>query len=507
MNRLERGIKTFDAKFELNNFYTYDKNLERLAPEAVKQKNELSKKFELVDGNNLQNAIYGKTFYVTKKLDGIFTCCQLYVDDTAETVVVCKSSGNEITGLKCIEELKEIARKKYFAQNTFNKKLDISFLMELYMPGKERTRVSDVLHALSSEKKDELCLAPFYTFNASSYARDEFRIYKEVHQFMTEFFEGAKQITTVPMQIIEREENESDESLKQRVQDIYNKWVKEEGAEGLVIRNENDVIWKIKPRHTIDAVAIGFTRDHDGSLRDIMFAVMDKEGQYHRFACGITGIGYTDKISLLEYFKTKKVESSNFYYTNSVGIAYEMVEPEKIFEISCVDLATTKLNNEPCKNDLLIFDKQNGWQTKGQVNGASCHGLSVVRERDDKSCIYEQIRLEQLSQIMPFEEEKIVVDFSNLPKSEVIEKYVCVKQRGKQNYAKKFLIWKTNKEQTEMYPPFILYYEDFSSGREEHIKYDMFVANTLDDAKAQMTKLISKNVKGGWTYVYKENAK
>lgn len=501
MTRLQHGIQLMEKSIMEHNKRIHDCDLNETSRKAITEKKNLSKKFELVDGNNLQSVLNGKTFYVTRKLDGIFTCCSLHFDKYSESVVLCNSSGKEIKDLECIKQLLEAGRRYYEKNEVLDRNFSFQFyfLMELYMPGKERTRVSDVLHALSCHKKDELCLAPFYHFGVH-------KNYEEMLQFLEGFFAGAGQINPVPMKTESLQEDESFESLNQRVCDIYNDWVKNEGAEGLVVRNENELIWKIKPRHSIDAAAIGFALDGDGSLRDIMFAVMDKEGDYHRFACGATGLSFDEKLRLLEYFKSKRVESENFFYSNSVGINYDMVIPEKVYEINCVDLAATKLNEEPCKNDLLVFDSEKGWHTKGLVNGASCHGLSVLRERSDKKCIYEDIRLEQISQITPFEPENNIIDFSKLPPSEMLEKYICVKQRGKGFYAKKFLIWKTNKEHTGMYPPYILYYEDFSNRREEHIKYDMFTFENLQDSKEALEELISKKVKGGWSFVYRENA-
>lgn len=496
MTRLQRGIQLLENKFQEMNENEYVRELDKTSVKAVAEKRNLSKKFELVDGNNLQNVINGNTFYVTKKLDGIFTLCCLKFDYNTDTVVVCNSSGAEIANLACIEELKKIGATHHENQTDW---LGMHFLMELYMPGKKRTRVADVLHALSCEKKDELCLAPFYHFG-------EHKNYGEMHRFMTDFFAGAKQIHPVPMEKVIRAEDESLESVNQRVKDIYNRWVVEEGAEGLVVRNENDVIWKIKPRHSIDAAAIGYALDSDGTLRDIMFAVMDKDGEYHRFACGATGLSYDEKNRLLNYFKTKKVHSENFLYANSLGINYDMVVPEKVFEINCVDLASTRVNNEPCKNDLLVYDAEKGWHTKGLVNGASCHGLSIFSERKDKKCVYEDIRLEQLSELDPFEPDEMMFDLSKLPQSELAERYAFVKKRGKGLYAKKFLIWRTNKHLTDLYPPYILYYEDYSNKREEHITYDMFAFDNFNEAKEALDTLISKKVKGGWTYVYGENA-
>lgn len=470
---------------------------------AIKAKREMSRDFTLLDGNNFKEAIYGKKFYVTKKLDGIFVYGSAYIHNKKVITRFATSSGDELKDLRCLKEFTEYMEKENIrmkGRSVVPADFHVAFLMELYLPGEKRTRVADVLHALACEKKDELALAIFQREDKAYRIREDDEPYDSRLKYAADLFSGAKQISTVPYCVVEAGSEETVDDLRNRVSEIYNQWVVKEGAEGLVVRNENGAIWKIKPRHTIDAAAIGFAQDTDGTLRDIMFAVLDKDGKYHRFACGATGLSYEDKEQLLSYFQKRIMPSVNFSHANSAGIPYKMVYPGKVFEISCVDLASKKGDEKPCKNDLLIFDGDS-WQTKGLVNGASCHGLSVVRERDDKSCVYEDIRLEQLSQISPFSEKEDSVDFENLPESSVLDVHVYKKQKGKSYYAKKFIIWKTNKEQTKFFPPYILYYEDFSSRRQKHIKRDMFTAETYDEAKKMLNPLISKHVKEGWTYV------
>lgn len=506
MTRLQRGIEKANEIISNKDLEVRSECAKNTSTGAVKAKRTMSREFQLVDGTNFSRSISGTKFFVTKKLDGIFIYGNIYSYDKRVFTTFCTSSGEELKGLKCFEEFTEYAQKYY--QKVNNGKIEpqniqLSIFMELYMPGEKRTRVADVLHALACDEKHKLALAPFFYEDSSVTGKSiKTAAYDEKITFLADLFTGAKQISPVPLKTVELSENEPVEQFKQRVSDIYNEWVVKEGAEGLVVRNENGIIWKIKPRHTIDAAAIGFAIDVDGTLRDLMFAVLDQNGRYHRFACGATGLSNIQKEEFLEYFKTKVVPSKNFYYANSVGIPYQMVVPEKVFEISCVDLASRKGDDKTCTNDLLVFSTETGWSTKGLVNGASCHGLSVVREREDKSCIYEDIRIEQLSQIAPFAKEENFVDFESLPESTVVDRAVYVKQRGKCYFAKKFLIWKTNKEQTKMYPPYILYFEDFSTRRKEHIKYDLFTAQTFEDAKTQRDELISKKVPEGWNYVY-----
>lgn len=527
--RIQEAIEKISRIISQKESALYRKNIEILSDLATDEKHYMSSKFILADGKAMQNVLFGKTFYVTKKLDGIFLFICVWKSSGKYVVKAFNSSGKMIENLPCILDFEKTIK------DSENKSIEIKsqiYCAELYVKDKKRTRVNDVLHSLSSnasyEEKEKLCIAPFYCYltEKKSYDYDEdffkdylkaqicrtnYYTYSEIHSYLEELFKDSKYVNPVPLETFNAENfflenteaqlNHSCKTLVSKVQDVYNKWVLKEGSEGLVVRNENNIIWKIKPRHTIDAAAIGFALDLDGTLRDIMFAVLDKENRFHRFACGTTGLTKKQKEEYLAVFMQSKAESSNFLCSNSLGIPYQMVKPQKVFEISCVDLSSEKSGSVPCKNDLLVF-KENGWFTKGLVNGCSAHALSVERERDDKSCVYEDIRIEQLSDIMPFVPDSNLLNFDSLKKSKILERHIYTKKTGKKYFVKKFVIWKTNKEDTKLYAPYILHFTDYSSGRCEPLKKDFFEANSLEEAKEIFTLLAVEKIKGDWTYVF-----
>jgi hypothetical protein len=59
----------------------------------------------------------------------------------------------------------------------------------------------------------------------------------------------------------------------------------------------------------------------------------------------------------------------------------------------------------------------------------------------------------------------------------------------------KFLIWKTNKEQTGRYPAYVFYHTDYSSGRKEMIKRDMAFSNSEEQIREIMSTEIADNIK------------
>ena len=67
------------------------------------------------------------------------------------------------------------------------------------------------------------------------------------------------------------------------VEKLFYQWV-DKGAEGIVVRNDAVGMFKIKPRHSIDAVVIGFTEgtdDRQGMIHDLLIALMRADGCLH----------------------------------------------------------------------------------------------------------------------------------------------------------------------------------------------------------------------------------
>ena len=90
------------------------------------------------------------------------------------------------------------------------------------------------------------------------------------------------------------------------------------------------------------------------------------------------------------------------------------------------------------------------------------------------------------------------LDLENLAKSEITKIQTFVKESKKGKAIRKFMLWKTNKEQTGVFPPYVFYYLDYSEGRKDPIKRDL---NPFDDEKKALdffNLAIEENVKKGW---------
>ncbi len=163
---------------------------------------------------------------------------------------------------------------------------------------------------------------------------------------------------------------------KKEVREIFESWVEEQDAEGLVVHSDLARIFKVKPKHNIDVVIVGYTEgDNKGKIRDILFALCKEDNQYQ--IIGKTGNGFTEdeKESIFKELSGMQVES-RYLETDSRNIAYRMVRPEIVIEISCSDLNTESLKGIK-ENPLLSYEVKKGYNLQRIIPGVSLIPLCI----------------------------------------------------------------------------------------------------------------------------------
>ena len=413
---------------------------------AIDYKKNVAGKFMLVEGAKLKQRIDGERFAVTRKIDGHLQVV-FFVDGQ---VFMLNANGREKAseGLKCLDTFAEAVKAAGLKQAII--------AAELYLPS-PRPRCGDVQAALADDtKRDQLALAPFDIIELDGEAWKA-EHYNDTHNKLCTIFQN-EQVKPVEMR---------NAASKEEVQEIYDEWVVGEGAEGLVIHSESPIIWKIKPRHTIDAAVIGYTTA-DRGVRDMMFAVRREDGLFQMFALGSNGLTDEDRASILQRLNEKDVESQ-YVLSDSRGIAYQMVKPEVVFEISVLELVVRGNDDKIKTNPLLRYDEAQGWLMEGTTPGVSVLGITLERERTDKQPNETDIRISQLTDICPFEEPE--GGKAEMAKSELIERHVYKKISGD------------------------------SSSRKELIKRDMLYSNDEQQIRELLAAEIADNVKKGWEEV------
>ena len=412
---------------------------------AIDYKKNIAGKFMLVEGAKIKSRVDGTDFCVTRKIDGHLQCL-FYQDGTAYML---NSGGNQLVEqLRCIDAFAEAMQQAGVSSAIV--------AAELFMPKEGgRPRCADIKRALADPAlRDELRLAPFdiLEVNGELWNTDH---YKHTHAQLCKWFQGDD---VIPVDMMKAE------SLEE-VQTIYDEWVECQGAEGLVIHSDSHIICKVKPRHTIDAVIVGYTTGDKG-VRDLMMAARREDGLFQVFAVGSGGLSDEARLSLLERLSLQHVESQ-YILSDSRGIAYQMVKPEIVFELSVIELVAKGNDDKVRTNALLTFDEEKGWLMNGMTPGVSAFGLVFEREREDKSPTPSDIRISQLTDLCPFEEQHATM--GKLEKSQLLERR--------------------------------FFHTDYSSGRKDILKRDMSYSSDEQQIRDILVSEMESNIKKGWEEV------
>lgn len=106
-----------------------------------------------------------------------------------------------------------------------------------------------------------------------------------------------------------------------------------------------------------------------------------------------------------------------------------------------------------------------------------------------------------------------IMDLVDIPKYESISKYDLEPSKilERKVYEKgdfmirKFILWKTNKSETEEYPEYVIYNMDYSKNRQDPLKRDMKITNNEEQSRKLFDMIInsemigtSGSIKRGW---------
>lgn len=447
-----------------------------LSQKAINYKKNIAGKFMLVEGAKLKARVAGTDFCVTRKIDGHLQVLFYKGGDA----VLLNSNGIDKAGkLHCLDVAAECLKKAGVKEAII--------AAELYMPKDGgRPRCADVTSALADDtRRDTLCLAPFDIVSLDGQSFESVP-YQETYKALSGIFKAD---AVCPVQMMHA-------SSLDEVQAIYDEWVECDGAEGLVIHSDSNIVAKVKPRHSIDAAIVGYTTGEMG-VRDLMLAVRREDGLFQVFAVGSGALSDVDRATLAERLQGMNVESQ-YVLTDSRGIAYQMALPEIVWEVSVIELVARGNDDKVRMNALVRFDGEQ-WLHEGMTPGVSAFGLSFIRERSDKTPSETDIRISQLTDLCPFEEIQGVR--GEMTPSTVLDRRVYRKISGDKVMLHKFLIWKTNKEATGRYPAYIFYHTDYSSGRKDILKRDMAYAPDEAGIRSILEAEILDNVKKGWEAV------
>ena len=271
---------------------------------------------------DVANKISDAEYFVSRKIDGEFTVL-CYKNGELLTL---NPGGTVRTGLPWMTEAKQLLDDSSLTNVMIAGELHVD------VPGR-RARVHDVVSVARQPKsEEELASLRFSVFDIIS-LDDEATAqpYAETWKQIESVFAKGEKIQPVETTILKG---------PRTIETQFDEWVTDQGAEGLVVRSDSAGNFKVKPKHNIDALVIGFTEstgDREGMLHDLLLGVVRPDGAIHTMARVGGGFSDEQRQELLVDLQGMVVDSE-YAEVNSDHVAYRMVEPNWVIELSCLDM-------------------------------------------------------------------------------------------------------------------------------------------------------------------------
>jgi ATP dependent DNA ligase C terminal region len=286
------------------------------------------------------------------------------------------------------------------------------------------------------------------------------------------------------------------------VMEYFTDWVVGQGAEGVVVRHDQAGWFKIKSRHTLDVAVIGFSEGEEGRkgmLHDMLVAVMRSDGTFHEFTRVGGGFTEEDRKTIAADFK-KRIAPSDYVAVNNDYVAYEMIKPGPVIEISCLDMIVERARGGPVKRMVLDWDGKK-YSALTRMPLVSVISPQFIRIRDDKEAVPDDVNISQVTDLVDVPEAEKSAHADDDPASEILERTVYTKVMKGNKMVRKLLLWKTNKSEKSEFPGFVVYLTDFSPNRQHPLERDMKISNNEKTARKFFKEMAEANFISGWEEV------
>ena len=425
------------------------------------------------------------SYHVSRKMDGEFTVL-CYRDGELFTI---NPGGTVRLGLPWQEQAKSILEKANIRE--------AMLAGELYghAPEGGRERIHDLLSVIRQPRNeselDQIAFAVFdvLSLNGSSPSS----LFADRWTWIEKTFPQGNKIHAVEATWVDN---------PKAIDRWVDQWIYQQGAEGVVARSDSGGTFKIKQRHNLDLVVVGFSEsigDRQGMLHDMLVAVKRNDGTLQ--IVSRVGGGFTDEARRLYLSDLKDmVVESQYAEVNSDHVAYQMVAPEWVIEVSCLDVLSQTTRGGPIQR--MVIDFESGTKPHYRVVRplplATLISPQFIRIRDDKQPTQESVRIQQIT-------ERVEVPLSDArageleqPASHVIRREVFVKESKGSMMIRKFVLWETNKGESDDYLAYGLHFTDFSANRKTPLEREVKVSNSREQIETLFEQMKADNIKSGW---------
>ncbi len=462
-----------------------------LDPDILRQvrmrRRQLGRMMTALDREKAKYRIPAGDYFISRKIDGEFTCL-VYKNGEAFTV---NPGGTVRMGA----EFHKRAAKHL--KNAGVKSALIGGELYVNRPDGKRPWVHDVVRvARKPEDQAAVDSLGFGIFNIYDLDGTDFSMhYADAIQKVQEIFGEDGLVHSVEMIV-----GDEKEIFKK-----FSEWVDGEDAEGVVARSDSAGVFKIKPRHTLDLAVVGFTEgidDRSGMLHSMLLAVIRSDGSFQ--IVSRVGGGFSDdqRIEILKLLNPQVVESE-YAEVNSDRVAYQMIKPGLVIEISCLDIISRTSHGSTIDRMIIEWDEdKKHWEGIRRLPLCSIISPQFLRIRDDKTAIEDDVKMTQLSDITEIPDLERVADDLILPISTVMERIVATKTLKEATMVRKLLLWKTNKEEASRdHPAYVLHLTNYSPNRKEPLQHEIRVSSSEKQIRMLLENWKEKYIVGGWSVV------
>ncbi len=181
-------------------------------------------------------------------------------------------------------------------------------------------------------------------------------------------------------------------------------------------------------------------------------------------------------------------------------VAYQMVQPRWVAEITCLDLVSQSTRGAPIQRMALDWDSAaKKYRIVRRLPLVSVISPQFVRLRDDKGVNVSDIRVTQVSELVDVPLIDRDAHQMTLPSSELLAREVYTKTAKGETMVRKFVMWQTNKaDQSEEYPAFVIHFTDYSPNRATPLAREVRVSNSRDQIQQLWEAMKAENIKKGW---------
>ena len=448
---------------------------------AQEYRRRLSAAMRPLSPQNIYDIPKSKGFHVMRKYDGEFAL----VTFDGKKIVSLNPGGTVRVGLPCFVEAEKLLKKA--------KVKSCVLAGELYAidtPG-NRNKVQDTVRLLRSPSSEaELKRVGLAVFDIVEVDGEAPGSVEEIAGLIAKWFGKGKLVHPAETIVADKPET---------ILEAFTEWAIGEGGEGVVVRHDPLGWYKVKLRHNLDAAIVGFsegTENRKGMLHDLLVAVIRHDGTYHELARVGGGFSEEDRRTLFEELR-RRIVPSDYVAVNNDYVAYEMIEPGPVIEMSCLDLVPESTKGDPVKRMVLDWDGEK-YSALSRMPLASVISPQFVRVRDDKEANLEDVNVRQLANLVEIAEVDKPARASAAPPSQLLDRTVYTKTMRGARMVRKLLLWKTNKEDRGDFPGYVIYLTDFSPNRQTPLERDIRVSNNEKKARQLFAEMAAKNFVGGW---------